>query len=73
MNTSDVVQVLRKVPHCRLRLIGLAWEVVGDDGKPDPQRLAFRGKELGEAIDEAQAYAQATREVVQCLGEMDRS
>ena len=73
MNTSDLIQALRKVPYCRLRLIELAWEVVGDDGSPDPEKLTFHSKELKEAIDEAEAYVQATREAVQCLREMGHS
>ena len=73
MKTSDIIQALRKVPRCRLRLIELAWEVVGDDGSLDPEKLTFRGKELKEAIDEAEAYAQGTKEAVQCLKETGRS
>ena len=73
MNTSDLIQALRKVPECRLRLIGLAWKVIGDGGSPDQEKLAFHGKELGEAIAEAEAYAHATREVVRCLREMGHS
>ena len=57
----------------RLRLVDMAWEVFRDDGSLDQERIAFLGKELVEAIDEARAYAQATKEVVQCLREMARS
>lgn len=73
MDTSELIDALRVVPEFRLRLIELAWEVVGDDGSLDPQRLMFRGKELKEAIDGAEAYAQATKEAVQWLREMGRS
>ena len=73
MDTCELIRALKTVPEFRLRLIELAWEVVGDDGSLDPERLTFRSKELKEAIDEAQAYAQAAREAVQCLREMGHS
>ncbi len=73
MNCVDLVQALRGVPARRLRLIDLARQVVRDDGSLDSAQLAFRQKELEEAIAEAQAYVAMTGEVVQCLREMGRS
>jgi len=73
MDAHDLIRVLKEVPECRLRLIELAWEAVGDDGSIDPEKLGFRRKELEEAIAEAEAYAQATRGAVQCLTSMDHS
>ena len=73
MDEQDLIRVLKEVPEHRLRLIELAWGVVRDDGSLDPERLGFRRKELEEAIAEAKAYAQATRESVQCLKSMDHS
>ena len=73
MDVDDLTRVLKEVPECRLRLIELARETVGDDGTPDPEKLGFRRKELEEAIAEAEAYVKATREAVQCLASMDRS
>ena len=73
MDTSELIRALRKVPEFRLRIIKLAWEVVGGDGNLDGERLAFRGKELKEAINEAAAYSQATKEAVQCLEKMGHS
>lgn len=73
MDTCELIRVLKEVPEFQLRLIRLAWEVVGDDGSPNLERLAFHGKELGEAIAEAEAYTQATKGAVQCLREMGRS
>ena len=73
MDAHDLIRVLKEVPECRLRLIELAWETVGDDGTPDPEKLGFRRKELEEALAEAEAHAKATREAVQCLNSMDRS
>lgn len=65
----NLVEILKGVPECRLRLIDLAHKVVGDDGKVDLNRLAFHSKEIGEAIKEAEAYREATREAIRCLME----
>ena len=73
MDTRELISTLSMVPEFRLRLIRLAWEVAGDDGSLNRERLAFRVKELKGAIDEAEAYAQATKEAVQCLREMGHS
>ena len=73
MNSSDLIRVLREVPECRLRLIELAQKVLKDDGSLDWEQLAFRQKELQEAISEAQAYVSMTGEAVQCLRGMGRS
>ena len=73
MDTGELIRALRKVPEFRLRLIGLAWEVIGGDGNLDGKSLAFRSKELKEAIDEAEAYSRATKEAVRCLRKMGHS
>lgn len=67
MNSIDMVKVLKGVPECRLRLIELAWNLAREDGSIDSDRLAFYSKEIGEAISEAEAYRDATREAVRCL------
>jgi hypothetical protein len=69
----DLVAILREMPPVRLRLIDLAWQVVGEDGSLDSEKITFYAKELTEAIKEAEAYAKATKEAVQCLTEMGRS
>jgi hypothetical protein len=69
----DLVAILREMPPVRLRLIDLAWQVVGEDGSLDSEKITFYAKELTEAIKEAEAYADATKEVVQWLREMVRS
>lgn len=63
----NLVEILKGVPQYPLRLIELAWKLVGDDGSIDTNRLAFHSKEIGEAISEAEAYQEATREAVRCL------
>jgi len=73
VDTQDLVRVLKEVPECRLRIIELAWEVVGNDGIPDADKLGFHHKELKEALDEAGAYEKATKGAVLCLINMDQS
>ena len=73
MKNSELIKVLRKVRPIRLRLIELAWEVVGDDGQLDPEKMSFHNQEIAEAVKEAEAYSQTTKEVIVCLREMARS
>ena len=73
MDTQDLVRLLKEVPECRLRIIELTWEVVGNDGSLDAKKLAFRSKELKEALAEAEAYGEATKGAVLCLIHMDPS
>ena len=73
MKNSELIKVLKKLRPIRLRLIELAWEVVGDDGQPDPEKMSFHSQELAEAIKEAATYSQATKEAIVCLKEMARS
>lgn len=68
-----MIDALKGVPEARLRLLELAWELVREDGSLDPERASFLAREIEEAIAEAQAYAQSTREAVRCLKAMGRS
>ncbi len=67
MKSSDLVEVLKDLPEVRLCLITLAWELTGDDGDLDMDKLTFRIKEVKEAVDEAEAYQRATKEAVRWL------
>ena len=66
----DLVRALRQVPEVRLRLLEMARGLVKEDGSLDMERAAFLRKELEEAIEEAQGYAQATQDMVSCLKRM---
>lgn len=68
-----MIDALKAVPEARLRLLELAWELLREDGSLDMGRASFLGKELEEAIAEAEGYAEATREAVRCLKMMARS
>lgn len=69
----NIIDALKAVPETRLSLIDLAWKVAREDGTVDLERAAFLGKELEEAISEAQGYIEATRAAVRCLREIARS
>ena len=73
MTAEEIVRALRTVPEKRLRLLELAREVAGEDGSLDMERAAFLRLELEQAIQEAEAYCDATREMVRCLTVMARS
>ena len=73
MDTKKLVVALQSLPEVRLRLITLAWKVVQADGSLDADAIGLHMKELEEAIDEAQAYSDATQELVACMIELVRS
>lgn len=73
MDVPDLIRILEGVPETRLRLIDLTWEVVDGDGVIDPDKVALNYKEISEAVDEAQAYSQATEKAVRCLNNLAHS
>jgi len=70
---KDLITILKALPKTRLRIFPLAHELVGEDGKVDPKKIAFYQKELEEAVEEAKAYSEATKEAVRCLIELGQS
>jgi hypothetical protein len=62
-----LLELLREMPAVHLELLDLAWKLVGEDGELDPQKISFHYTEIEKAIGEAEAYAKATKEMVQCL------
>lgn len=73
MDTNELIAILNSLPETRLRLFQLAGKVLGEDGRIDPEKVAFHYKEITEALEEAKAYSNSTREALRCLIEMDRS
>ena len=67
INQEELIEVLRHVPERKLRIFELVWEVVGEDGSLDPNKVAFYSEELEQAIEEARAYIEETGEAVRCL------
>jgi len=62
-----LIEILRQVPEKRLKIFELAWELVGEDGNLDPDKVIFYSEELEQAVSEAKAYSAETAEAVQCL------
>ena len=67
MDSQDVINILKKLPPCQLRLLDYAQFVLGEDGEPDMHKVTLYAKEITEAVTEAEAYAKATRSVVEWL------
>ena len=61
------------MPPCHLRLLDYARLVIGEDGEPDIEKVAFYAKEMTEAISEAEAYSKATRRAVEWLKRLAHS
>ena len=73
METSDLIRLLKEVPEAHLRLFGITRKVLGEDGQIDPEKVSFHYKEIKEAVDEAKAYSESTKEAVRCLRMLDQS
>jgi hypothetical protein len=73
MTSEDLVRILREMPAVKLRLIDLAWEVVGEDGTLDMEKVTFYAMEISDAIKEANAYSDANKEVLSWLIQLVRS
>ena len=73
IETSDLIRILKEVPETRLRILDLCHKLIGEDGKIDPQKVAFYYKELQEVIEEAEQYSKETKEAVRCLRDLARS
>ena len=73
MDTRDLINILKTVPPCHLRLFDYAQFIIGEDGEPDREKVIFYAKEMTEAVSEAEAYAKATRSVLEWLGRLAHS
>jgi hypothetical protein len=73
METRDLVRILEGVPEARLRILELCHKLIGENGKIDPEKVAFYSKELLEATEEAAQYSKETQEAARCLRELARS
>ena len=73
MDTRDVINILKKLPPCHLRLLDYAQLVIGEDGEPDMHKVTLYAKEMTEAVTEAEAYTKATRSVVEWLKRLAHS
>ena len=67
IDQEELIEILRQVPEKRLKIFELTWELVGEDGDLDPDKVAFYSEELEQAVSEAKVYSAETAEAVQCL------
>jgi len=67
MTPDDIVRILQDLPARYPRLITLAWEVVGEDGEIDPEKILFHAKEVAEAVNEANALKGASHELLEAV------
>jgi len=63
MINQDLIRALEAVPEKKLRLLELAKELVGPDGKLDMDRAVARAAEVDAAVKEAQAYISETEKL----------
>ncbi|MDD5702428.1 MAG: hypothetical protein PHU23_10315 [Dehalococcoidales bacterium] len=64
---ARLVELLKNLPAVHLELLDLTWQLTGEDGALDPQKISFHYTKMEKAIAEAENYSRATREIVQCL------
>jgi hypothetical protein len=67
ISQARLVELLKNLPEVHLELLDLTWQLTGEDGVLDPQKISFHYTEMEKAIAEAENYARATREMVGCL------
>ena len=63
MINQDLIRALEAVPEKKLRLLELARELVGPDGKLDMDRAVARVAEVDAAVKEARAYISETEKL----------
>ena len=63
MINQDLIRALEAVPEKKLRLLELAKELVGPDGKVDMDRAVARAAEVDAAVKEARAYISETEKL----------
>ena len=63
MINQDLIRALEAVPEKKLRLLELARELVGPDGKLDMDRAVARAAEVDAAVKEARAYISETEKI----------
>ncbi len=67
ISQARLLDLLKNLPAIHLGLLDLTWQMTGEDGALDPQKISFRYTEMEKGIAEAESYSQATKEMVQCL------
>jgi len=73
LETQALISVLRKLPEVRLKLIEVAWQVVGEDGALDIDKLGSLSMDLKDAVREAHGYVDSTKVAICALKNIARS
>ena len=69
---DDLIRALEMVPEKHLRLMELAWELC-PDGVFRPERAMAYAAEIEEAVQEAEAYIQATEQLRWALKRLEEA
>jgi hypothetical protein len=67
ISKARLVEILKDLPAVHLELLDLAWQLTGENGALDPQKISFHYTQMEKAIAEAESYTRATKEMVGCL------
>lgn len=67
---DHVIRALETVPEKRLRMVELAWELMGSDGKVDLTKCADRLPDINLAMAEAEVYVKAAQRAVTVLRDL---
>lgn len=73
MDNRQLINILKSLPASHLRILDYAQLIIGEDGEPDMEKVVFYAKEMTDATQEAEAYAKATRQAVECLKRLGHS
>jgi len=72
MSQEQLTELLRELPAVQLDLLELTRKSVNENGALNAEKIAFNYKEIESAIAQAESYARATKEMVQCLLKLGR-
>lgn len=67
MTPDDIVRILQDLPARYPRLIALAWEVAGENGEIDSEKVLLHAQEVAEAVDEANVLKGASHDLLEAV------
>lgn len=67
MTPLDLVRILEMVPEKKLALIPLVWQLMGEDGRIDPDKSLLHALELDLAVTEARQTAGENRRLLEAI------
>jgi len=72
LTQERLLEIVRQLPEVRLEIVVLTWQLTGEDGQLDENKIAYHYSEIEKAAAQAEAYARDTREMVRCLNQLLR-